>query len=134
MRDGPERLARDTIYDSTTWPPNILRYVVRCQYRNISGLENWLVSTLGAAPGSSNRLFILATNNSSLDEAAVHTALGGPAQLPLSLVQANMDTIRKQLTKYFMVQRISIQIESLQGSTSVSSPSPIDNHLGVTLP
>lgn len=134
MRDGPERQARDAIYDATVYPPNVLRYVARCRYRDISGLESWLTGTLGATAGSAVRLYALARANTDLNAANVHDALGGAAQLPLTTVTANLDAIRRHLAYYFLAQRIDIAIESLQGATAVTPNHPINNHQGVTLP
>ncbi len=134
MRDGPEEQARNAIYDATAYPPNILRYVVRCRYRDISGLESWLTRSLGAASGSAMRLYTLARTNTSLNATNVHNALGGTTQLPLNTVTSNLDSIRKQLAYYFMTHQINITIQSLQGPTAITPNHSVSNHQGFTLP
>ena len=131
MRDGPEKQARDAIYDSSASFPNLLRYTARCRYRPSGGLQQWL-GGLGAAPNAETRLFALASANAALDEGALHTALGGPAALPLSVVAANADQIRRKLAFFFMPQQILVRVEVLAGPAVVAPSHSVSNHMGVT--
>lgn len=135
MRVGPEKLARDAIYDNTVHPINILRYTVRCHYNpSNSGLESWLVNTFGASPGSADRLYALARVNDPMAVPTVHTALGGASFMNINLVQVNIYEIRKKLARYFLAERLTVSIQSLQGPTAIAPNHPIDNHQGVSLP
>jgi len=129
MRDGPEKSARDIIYDLNADPPNILRYTVRCEYRNQSALDSWLVSTLGAAQGSANKLYTLARVGSG--ELLTNTNIATALSIPETTVVVHRENILEKLAFYFVPSAFIISMTILQKDKNkdvvVPAPERIDN-------
>jgi len=131
MKNGPEKFARDRIYDDTVSPRYMLRYAIQPNYADDSALRS-LLTSLGIPPAKATDLYHAAQSNVNLDDAPLASILG-PATPPLT--PANYIGIRKMLAYCFMPRTFHVTITPLQGPvTAVGSFPSISDHIGAALP